>query len=574
MWRTVHVAIHVSRHDASHSLSYVITDAAVIAIFVAAFANSATIGYQSTRLIQSFFNDAASIPCEQASPHRITKPPIRNHLLGIIFMLQTLNIFDLSKANIRILHYTWFAFFMTFVVWLGLGPMMPFIQEAVGLTDQQAKVLLILNVAMTIPARIVVGMLVDKLGPRIMYTSILILGGVISIAFAWADSYGQLALLRFLSGFIGAGFVVGIRMIGEWFPAKQTGLAQGIYGGWGNFGAAGAAMSLPFIAANIGTSDGWRIAITAASITAIAYGTLYYFIVSNTPKGSTYFKPKKTGAMEVTSKGDLFMYIFMNIPLFLALGILTWKLSPNNMGLLDQATSYFIYATLLVIYAIQVWKIWHINSHVLKSPVPDLHRYKFKQVAILDFAYLVTFGTELAVVSMLAMFYVTWFDVPKVTAALLAGIYPFINLVARPGGGWISDKIGRKLTLGIVFAGITGSFLLLGLVEKSWPVWMVVAVSIIGGIFSKAGSGAVYAMVPLVQRRMTGQIAGMAGAFGNVGAVMFLTVNSLVDYDRFFLFIGIIAAFVFMLILFFLEEPKGQIVEIMPDGTVQMIEVT
>lgn len=489
-------------------------------------------------------------------------------------MSQTLNIFDFSKANIRILHYTWFAFFMTFVVWLGLGPMMPFIQEALGLTDQQAKVLLILNVAMTIPARIVVGMLVDKLGPRIMYTGILVLGGAISIAFAWSNSYEQLAIFRFLSGFIGAGFVVGIRMIGEWFPARQTGLAQGIYGGWGNFGAAGAALSLPFIAASVGSSDGWRIALTAASITAIAYGILYYFIVSNTPKGSTYFTPKKTGAMEVTSAGDLLLYILMNIPLFLAMGLLAWKLSPSNMGLIDQTTTYIIYGILLAIYLIQVWKIWQINGHVIKNPVPELHRYKFRQVAILDFAYLVTFGTELAVVSMLAMFYVTWFDVPKVTAALLAGIYPFINLVARPGGGWISDKIGRRLTLGIVFAGITVSFLCLGLVEKSWPVWLVVAFTIVGGIFSKAGSGAVYAMVPLVQRRMTGQIAGMAGAFGNVGAVMFLTVNSLVDYNQFFLFIGIIAGLVFAMILFFLEEPKGQMAEIMPDGTVQMIEVT
>ncbi|MEE8379621.1 MAG: MFS transporter [Gammaproteobacteria bacterium] len=489
-------------------------------------------------------------------------------------MPQKLNIFDLSQANIRILHYTWFAFFMTFVVWLSLGPLMPFIKEALGLTDQQAKVLLILNVAMTIPARIIVGMLVDKFGPRIMYTSILISGGAISIAFAWSESYETLAILRFLSGFIGAGFVVGIRMIGEWFPAKQTGLAQGIYGGWGNFGAAGAAISLPFIAASVGNADGWRIAITAASIAAMTYGTIYYFIVSNTPKGSTYFKPKKTGAMEVTSGGDLILYILMNIPLFLALGILTWKLSPTNMGLIDETMSYFIYATLLVIYGVQVWKIWHINGHVLKKPVPELHRYKFKQVAILDFAYLVTFGTELAVVSMLAMFYVTWFDVPKVAAALLAGIYPFINLFARPGGGWISDKIGRKLTLGIAFAGISISFLSLGLVEKVWPLWLIVSITIIGGIFSKAGSGAVYAMVPLVQRRMTGQIAGMVGAFGNVGAVMFLTVNSLVDYDQFFLFIGIVAVCVFALILLFLDEPKGQITEVLPDGTVQMIEVS
>lgn len=488
-------------------------------------------------------------------------------------MSERLNIFNLKKENIRILHYTWFAFFMTFVVWLGLGPMMPFIKEALGLTNQQAQVLLILNVAMTIPSRIVVGMLVDKFGPRIMYSSILILGGLISIAFSWADSYEQLAILRFLSGFIGAGFVVGIRMIGEWFPAKQTGITQGIYGGWGNFGSAGAAMVLPFIAVNFGGDDGWRYAITAASIAAIAYGAIYYFIVSNTPKGSTYFKPKKSGAMEISSSFDLVLYALMNIPLFLALALLTWRLSPEKMGLISGTATWMIYTALTAIYLVQIWKIWQVNSNVIKNPLPEMQRYKFKQVAILDWAYLVTFGTELAVVSMLAMFYVSWFELPKVMAAVLAGIYPVINLFARPGGGWISDKIGRKLTLMICFAGISVSFVLLGFVSKEWSIYLVVFATIIGGVFSKAGSGAVYAMVPLIQRRMTGQIAGMVGAFGNVGGLLFLTVNSLVSYDQFFMFIGLVSTFVFVLIVVFLEEPQGQIAEVMEDGTVEMIDV-
>ncbi len=477
------------------------------------------------------------------------------------------------SGKYKILHYTWFAFFMAFVVWLGLGPMMPFIKEALELTDQQAKVLLILNVAMTIPARIVVGMLVDKFGPRIMYTCILVLGGLISIAFAWAQNYEELALLRFLSGFIGAGFVVGIRMISEWFPAKQTGIAQGIYGGWGNFGSAGAALTLPFIAMSIDGDNGWRIALTCASVTAIVYGLYYFFVVTDTPKGSTYFKPKKMGAMEITSGKDMLLYMLMNIPLFLALGVLAWKLSPEQMGLIDISTTYIIYFALSAIYAVQVWKIWHVNSPVLKKPVPELHRYKFKQVAILDWAYLVTFGTELALVSVLAMFYVSWFDIPKVTAALLAGIYPFINLIARPGGGWISDKIGRRLTLIIVFVGITSSFLVLGMVDKTWSVWVIVAITMVAGVFSQAGSGAVYAMVPLVQRRMTGQIAGMVGAYGNAGAVIFLTVNSLVDYNHFFFIIALTSAFVLALILFFLEEPAGQMAETMPDGSVQLIDV-
>lgn len=482
------------------------------------------------------------------------------------------NLFSFSGKT-RILHLTWFAFFMTFVVWLGLGPMMPFIQEALSLTEQQAKVLLILNVAMTIPARIIVGMLVDKFGPKILFSSILILGGLVSIIFSWMQTYDQLALMRFLSGFIGAGFVVGIRMISEWFPAKQTGIAQGIYGGWGNFGSAGAAVSLPFIAASFGAADGWRYAITIASVLAIAYGVFYYFSVTNTPKGSTYFKPKKSGAMEVSNRSDLLLYILMNVPLYLALSLLTWKLSPVNMNMISVSVELSVYLLLVVTFTLQVYKTWQVNVDILKNPVPKQHRYKFKQVAILDWAYLVTFGTELAVVSMLAMFYVDWFELPKITAALLAGIYPFINLVARPGGGYLSDKYGRKLTLIVVFSGVALSFIILGNVDKDWSIYTVVALTIIGGIFSKAGSGAVFAMVPLIQRRLTGQIAGMAGAFGNVGAVIFLTVNSLVDYDQFFMLIGLVSFAVLMLIVFFLEEPDGHMVEILDDGTVEVIKL-
>jgi NNP family nitrate/nitrite transporter-like MFS transporter len=478
------------------------------------------------------------------------------------------------SGKYRILHLTWFAFFMTFVIWLSIGPMMPFIQEALSLTDQQAKILLILNVGLTIPARIVVGMLVDKFGPKIMFSFILILGGLISIAFSWMQSYEQLAMMRFLSGFIGAGFVVGIRMISEWFPAKQTGTAQGVYGGWGNFGSAGAMFTLPFVAASFGDADGWRYAITAASLIAIAYGIFYYFNVSNTPKGSTYFKPKKSGAMEVTSFGDLVLYILMNIPLYLVLALLTWKLSPTKAGLISTETTWMVYAILVSVFILQLFKIWQINAEFVKNPVPKQSRYHFKQVAILDWAYLATFGTELAVVSILAMFYVDWFELPKVTAALLAGVYPFINLFARPGGGWISDKIGRKLTLVIAFSGISISFLILGNVDKdTWSISWVVGLTILGGIFSQAGSGAVFAMVPLIQRRLTGQIAGMVGAFGATGSVLFLTINSLVDYDQFFMLIGVVSTVVLAIIVLLLDEPKNQMIEVLDDGTVEIIKL-
>jgi len=260
-------------------------------------------------------------------------------------MAERFNLLSFS-GRMKVLHMTWFAFFISFFVWFNHAPLMASIREALDLTDQQVKALLILNVALTIPARIVVGMLVDRFGPRIMYALLLSVSGVICIGFALADSYGQIALMRFLLGFVGAGFVIGIRMIAEWFPARQVGLAEGIYGGWGNFGSAAAAMTLPTVALLFGGEDGWRWAIASTGVVAIAYSFVYYLSVRNTPKGSTYFRPKRTGAMEVTSKGDFFLYLVMNVPLYAALALLTWKLGPGNLELLPAAVADTIYGVL------------------------------------------------------------------------------------------------------------------------------------------------------------------------------------------------------------------------------------
>jgi len=65
----------------------------------------------------------------------------------------------------------------------------------------------------------------------------------------------------------------------------------------------------------------------------------------------------------------------------------------------------------------------------------------------------------------------------------------------------------------------------------------------------------------------------MAGAYGNVGAVTFLTVFSFVDASTFFLVIAA-SALVALVSVQFLDEPKGQTAEVLEDGTVQMIDVS
>ncbi len=483
------------------------------------------------------------------------------------------SLLNFGDPKIKTLHITWFAFFLTFVVWFSHAPMLAYIKDVFGLSSAEVKALMILNVALTIPARIVVGTLVDKYGPRVVYSMLLVIGGFICIGFALAQTYEQLAIMRFLSGFIGAGFVIGIRMVGEWFPAKQVGVAEGVYGGWGNFGSAAGAMTLPTIALMYGGENGWRYALISIGIIAIIYGFIFYKIARNTPKGSTYFKPKKHGGLEVTSKKDFVFYILMNIPMYAALAVLTWKLSPSNIGLLDQFATYAIYVVLAVLFLVQLRAIYHVNEENLKHGVPEIQRYKFKQVAVLDIAYFVTFGSELAVVSMLPLFFLETFEgLDPVKAGLLASGFAFMNLVARPTGGHLSDTIGRRKTLSVLILGLMVGYFILSQIDGGWWIPLAVIATMACSFFVQAGEGAVFAVVPLIQRRMTGQIAGMAGAYGNVGAVCYLTVLSFVDYSTFFMVIGASAAVVFFLVQF-MDEPSGQIAEVLPDGTVQLINV-
>ncbi len=484
-----------------------------------------------------------------------------------------INLLDIKDPKIKTLHITWFAFFLTFVVWFNHAPLLVFMKEAFDMTSQQVKALMILNVALTIPARIVIGILVDVFGPRKVYSTLLILSSLVCLAFAMANTYEQLALLRFLMGFVGAGFVIGIRMVGEWFPHKTVGVAEGIYGGWGNFGSAAAAMTLPSLALLYGGENGWRYALATTGVMAGIYGVFYFMVASNTPKGSTYFKPKKAGGLEVTSWQDFYFYLLMNIPMYIALAALAWKLSPTGLALLSQSAMYGIWLVLLVLMVFQISQIWKVNAEHLKQGVPEHDKYKFKQVAILDWSYFVTFGSELAVVSMLPLFFLETFEgLDPVKAGLLGSGFAFMNLVARPTGGWLSDKVGRRKALMILIGGLAAGYFILGQITSGWWIPLAVIATMACSFFVQAGEGAVFAIVPLIKRRMTGQIAGMAGAYGNVGAVTYLTVLSFVDYSTFFMVIGASALVIFFIAMM-LDEPRGQITEVLPDGTVQLIDV-
>ena len=168
----------------------------------------------------------------------------------------------LKRPDIAALHKTWFAFFLTFFVWFNMAPLVSTIAEQTGLSIQQLKLLAICNVALTMPGRVIVGMLSDRFGPRKTFTGVMLVMAIPCFVFAFSSSYTQMLVSRLLLSMVGTGFVVGIHMTSLWFKPKDIGFAQGVEAGLGNWGSSIAAITLPVVALSIfGGIYGWRYAI-------------------------------------------------------------------------------------------------------------------------------------------------------------------------------------------------------------------------------------------------------------------------------------------------------------------------
>ncbi|MEO1592649.1 MAG: NarK family nitrate/nitrite MFS transporter, partial [Cyanobacteria bacterium J06632_22] len=478
--------------------------------------------------------------------------------------------------------------------------------EDVGLEPAQVGTIGLCNVALSVPARIIIGMLLDRFGPRLTYSVLLIYAAIPCIIFASAQNFNQLVIGRLLMGIVGAGFVIGIRMTAEWFPPKDVGTAEGIYGGWGNFGSAFSAFTMVIFAVGLSALPGafnfgepqtfrvlmfppfeasvlnWRAAIAGSGIIAALYGTFYYFNVTNTPPGKVYRRPKSARGIEVTTKRDFWFLMLMNIPLTVIMMVLAWRL--KKVSFLTQGGMYVAWLALIGLYAFQAYNCWAVNKDLLAGTkvYPAEDRYRFKQVAILELTYIVNFGSELAVVTMLPAFFEGTFGLDKATAGIIAASYAFMNLASRPGGGIISDKMGsRKWTMVVLTAGMGIGYLLMSTVNSAWPLPLAVILTMACSFFVQSSEGSTFAIVPLVKKRITGQIAGNVGAYGNVGAVAYLTTRLLfVDASsaanggepvmaavnsQFFQVLGVAGLIVAFLCVFFLDEPKGSFADVHAD---------
>ena len=421
----------------------------------------------------------------------------------------------------RALHLSWIAFFASFLMWFDFAPFASTIGHQLHLSKGELTTISLCNLGLTVPARVLVGALLDRFGPRRVYPAILLFAAIPNTLFALSTSFSALIASRLALSVVGAGFVVGIRMIAEWWPAGELGTAEGLYGGWGNLGGGVATLGLPLLADLVGGHDGWRWSIGLIGVLGAAWGVVYFHHAEDTPAAEGWRAPARQGALEVTSPTAVFGLAALMLPVVGVMALIAYRV--ELVHVITPTTLVAICGALAVLAAAVVAQVFRVNRPAMASAYAPELQYPLRSVAACCCAYAVTFGGELAMLSMLPTFFGATWKLGDASAGAIAGTFGVMNVVTRPSGGIRSDRTGRRRgTLVAALVGVAVGFAVMTRLHGGWPVGAAALVTIAACAFLQFGSGATFAVVPQIAPKVGGQIAGIVGAYGNIGGIVWL----------------------------------------------------
>lgn len=429
------------------------------------------------------------------------------------------NFFNVRMVQIRTFHMTWFAFFAAFFAWFGIAPLMIVVRDELDLTKSQVGWSIIASVAVTVFARFFIGWLCDRIGPRLAYTSLLIFGAFPVAGIGLADSFETFLFFRLLIGIIGASFVITQYHTSVMFAPNVVGTANATSAGWGNLGGGVTQIVMPLIFAGlvilfasvsgVEVTDienappeikamAWRASMVAVGIVIFLVGIAYYFLTQDAPDGN--YK-------ELRAKGLL----------------------PEKQKVTG---AYF--------NALKDYRVW-----------------------VLFLIYGACFGIELTVNNTAALYFYDYFDVNLVTAGAIAASFGLMNIFARTLGGIFGDNFaslwglkGRTFWLFIV---LLGEGIALMIFSRMNILYLAIPMLIIFSLFTQMSEGATYSVVPFVNKKALGAVAGVVGAGGNAGAVAagFLFKGAMEWNDVFFT-IGVVVAIASLLTFFIRFSPEKE----------------
>jgi NNP family nitrate/nitrite transporter-like MFS transporter len=373
-------------------------------------------------------------------------------------------LFHLGMPQIRTFHMTWFAFFLCFFAWFGIAPLMAVVREELSLTKEQIGWTIIASVAITVVARLFIGWLCDRIGPRLAYTGLLIAGSLPVMGIGLAQNFETFLIFRLLIGVIGASFVITQYHTSVMFAPNVVGTANATSAGWGNLGGGVTQFVMPAVFAVfvgvLGFSQflGWRASMLVAGFVCLLTGLAYYRFTQDAPDGN--FKDLRAAGKMPEGK---------------------------------KANGAFLAA----IKDHRVWALFVI--------------------------YGACFGIELTINNVAALYFMDYFGMGLFWAGLTASLFGLMNLFARTLGGAFGDLFGGKWGLrGRVFwlfAALFCEGLALMLFSQMNVLVLAIPALILFSLFVQMSEGATFSVVPFVNKKALGAVAGIVGAGGNAGAV-------------------------------------------------------
>jgi NNP family nitrate/nitrite transporter-like MFS transporter len=191
-----------------------------------------------------------------------------------------------------------FYFDISFMVWVLLGPLGVAVAADLGLSPAQKGLMVATPVLAGALLRVVNGMLVDHLKPKLtgLIGQVLVIAGLLVAWYVGIDSFQQVLLLGLVLGIAGSAFAVALPLASRWYPPQYQGTALGIAGA-GNSGTALAALFAPSLA----IAFGWRNVIGMAALPLLLALMVYLLLAKDSPNNppakplAAHFAPLKGG---------------------------------------------------------------------------------------------------------------------------------------------------------------------------------------------------------------------------------------------------------------------------------------
>ncbi len=419
-----------------------------------------------------------------------------------------IDLFSFRTPQMRAFHVTWFAFFLCFFGWFGIVPMMKGdngVIATLGLSPAQVGNSVIAAVSLTIIARLIIGPMCTRFGSRKVYTFLLVLGSLPVMGIGLAQTPTQFILARVLIGTIGAAFVITQYHTSVMFAPNVVGAANATTAGWGNLGGGVTQAVMPLLLAAtlifVPAAMGWRVAMVVPGLAMLITAAAYWFLTQDAPEGN-YSELRARGEMPPAS----------------------------------AARGTFMEAI------------------------------KDSRVIALFFIYAACFGIELTINGTAALYFFNRFDLNLATAGLFAGIFGLMNIFARSMGGLFSDFINRggglRGRVQFLFICLLLEGVALVLFANMGVLALAIPALIIFSLFVQMSEGATFAIVPYVNKRAMGAVAGIVGAGGNFGAMLagFLFRREADMFGQSYMILGIlvvVCAFMAFMVRFSESEEKA-----------------